>query len=471
MITLNQVTANIAREFAKLKGAKFEEQLDEIKKMREEVKKQQKLTKKGLSKDPATAKAADEEIVRLNGLLKPMIIDQKSAKDHLAAVQEFETRIAERLTDKDPNGHVTALINKYLNERREGYPRLPPKIVSEDTEDAEDAKDANSATKAVVLLWARYSGGNSPNGYNPAGDSSVGGQKQLVDAAKDAFEKNGIPCTIVTVGHDRLVNGRPYFYRVENYNLGEFYNDDNLKTLGRLGQALFFKQLKECYPNALYQIGQKTGAMDIGALMGIPTLYLEKKADSDGARMKIWAENLPYYDYVDLTEDHTYLGKVLTQFNKLPKKAQDAYRMLPEKDNAAPLSFKEKKKQEVAQARKIRMLQTLVWLDTNNKLSQLHGFHEVKGNVGFETLQAQVLAVADPEILTRWENQIYTQQESEEKYSGQDPGRIKNKLGGLIQSYRRDVNAKSKAAALVKRNAGAPPPSNGGKQTILSQKP
>ncbi|KAF2812179.1 uncharacterized protein BDZ99DRAFT_460946 [Mytilinidion resinicola] len=45
---------------------------------------------------------------------------------------------------------------------------------------AELPKDADK----VLLLWARYSGGNKDEGYNPQGDSSLQGQAQLVAAAK-----------------------------------------------------------------------------------------------------------------------------------------------------------------------------------------------------------------------------------------------------------------------------------------------
>ncbi|KAJ5623004.1 hypothetical protein N7490_011609 [Penicillium lividum] len=364
VISVAQATANIARTYAAYKGEESAQQFDAIKNNRNLVKEQQALIteERKKSNDSPEMKKINEGIKRLNDKLVKWLADQKSVTNHFAGVKMFHDQVLKGMTGGNlHHDAVDASIDRYVQEKK-----LPPKI---------QPGGPNFASRAVVILWARYSGGNAPNGHNPDADSSVAGQKQLADIAKEVFVKAfgkkdvDMTCEVVTIGHDRIDMEKTNIFYHERYHLGEFYNDDKLKDCGRLGQAQFLAGLMKCYPEALYRLGQKTGAMEVGALLGKPTLYLEKKADDDGARMKIWAENLAYYDYAKLTADHTYLGKAMSWFDKMSKDAQKEFKIKPRQNDGVPLDFKGKKDQQRSEARDYRMLQS--WPGCNRTANYL----------------------------------------------------------------------------------------------------
>lgn len=136
----------------------------------------------------------------------------------------------------------------------------------------------------VALLWARYSGTNSLTEYNPEGDSSVQGQEELLVLLK------GMGFNVITIGHGPR-GGNPV---KSEFHVGEFYLQPPI-TADRASQTSFFLALMETYPGNLFQIGQKTGAMDCAALIGVPTLYLEHKGSHSIARMRQWVDNVQFY--------------------------------------------------------------------------------------------------------------------------------------------------------------------------------
>jgi hypothetical protein len=159
--------------------------------------------------------------------------------------------------------------------------------------------------KPVVLLWARYSGGMTSEGYNPEGDSDVHGQSQLAGLFPNYH--------IITVGHN---NGQNNGYSAL-YHLGEFYNRPFLQGTGRSGQLSFLLALMKQYPGRLFQMGQKTGGMDAGALVGIPTLYIEDKGSPSIDRMRSWTEDVvPFYRAAIIEEPPSLLGRGLRRIEK-----------------------------------------------------------------------------------------------------------------------------------------------------------
>ncbi|PVG03819.1 hypothetical protein CPB86DRAFT_848840 [Serendipita vermifera] len=172
--------------------------------------------------------------------------------------------------------------------------------------------------KTILLLWARYTGQNSPTGYNPEGDSDVVGQGQLLNLAK------GLDLEVITIGHD------PASHRNEtgvhaDYHLGEFYQNGLLTGKNRAAQVSFFLAMMQRYPGKLIQIGQKTGGMDAAALVGIPTVYIEDKRSPTTERMERWTETVPYYRRALVEDPPTSLGKALRRLN-LAFEAEDKKR-------------------------------------------------------------------------------------------------------------------------------------------------
>jgi hypothetical protein len=160
--------------------------------------------------------------------------------------------------------------------------------------------------KMVLLLWSRYSGQNTWNGYNPAGDSDPRGQEELIQAGKD------LGFIVVTIGHGpvqdrRKRSGQP---PEPDYKLGEFYEKPIINK-DRAKQFSFFLGLSQRYPKKIMQMGQKTGGMDSAALMGIPTLYIEDKESPSRERMLKWVKSVPFYSDASTEEPPSPLGKSL----------------------------------------------------------------------------------------------------------------------------------------------------------------
>lgn len=164
--------------------------------------------------------------------------------------------------------------------------------------------------KPILLLWARYTGQNSDEGYNPAGDSDVGGQRQLLDLAQDmGFQ-------VITIGHDPAVaRNEPGVYAP--CHLGEFYRHDPISGAGRAGQLSFFLALMQRYPGKIVQMGQKTGGMDAAAQVGMPTLYIEDINSPTIKRMAKWTNGaIPGYRSAITELPPTSLGKAIRILNK-----------------------------------------------------------------------------------------------------------------------------------------------------------
>ncbi|THG95387.1 hypothetical protein EW026_g6258 [Hermanssonia centrifuga] len=137
-------------------------------------------------------------------------------------------------------------------------------------------------TRKLLLLWSRYSGQNTPGGYNPAGDSDPIGQQQIIDFSRK------LDFTVITIGHDLLNAENPR----GDVHFGEFWTEDPFVDHGRPGQASLYYNLLNNYN--IVQIGQKTGGMDYAALVGVPTIYIEDVRSPSLARMQKWKEMRRY---------------------------------------------------------------------------------------------------------------------------------------------------------------------------------
>ncbi|KAK0513940.1 hypothetical protein JMJ35_003662 [Cladonia borealis] len=84
----------------------------------------------------------------------------------------------------------------------------------------DDFKSINFPTgeKPVLLLWGRYTGGNTPSGYNPEGDSDLLGQKQLLLMA----EKTLRTFDVIIIGHDPAGTTENDWVHAQCH-VGEFY--------------------------------------------------------------------------------------------------------------------------------------------------------------------------------------------------------------------------------------------------------
>ena len=159
--------------------------------------------------------------------------------------------------------------------------------------------------KRVLLLWSRYTGGNTPSGYNPAGDSDLLGQKQLLLMA----EKTLGMFDVISVGHDPAGSTEKDWVHAKCH-IGEFYLKSSIGS-SRGRHLSFMFALMQKYPGKLFQIGQKTGGMDAGAMVGIPTLYIEDSGSWSNARMQTWVGRVPFYESALVNEPPTLLGRAL----------------------------------------------------------------------------------------------------------------------------------------------------------------
>jgi hypothetical protein len=170
--------------------------------------------------------------------------------------------------------------------------------------------------ETILLIWSRYSG-SAPNGYNPAGDSSVLGQKEIIKLAEGLNLFN----TIITIGHNPDENTHT---PKGDIHLGEFWKEAGspFDGKGRPEQTSFYRLLAECYN--VVQVGQKTGGMDNAALIGIPTVYIEDKGSPQSARMQKWSNGMKRYKRAEVPEPPTPLGKALRKVQlKGPDKTSD----------------------------------------------------------------------------------------------------------------------------------------------------
>ena len=76
------------------------------------------------------------------------------------------------------------------------------------------------------------------------------------------------------------------------------------------------------YPGRLYQIGQKTGAMDAAALVGIPTVYIEDEGSPAKGRMANWIGAVPFFRCAVIKEPPTVLGKAMRSLDREIKQLQ-----------------------------------------------------------------------------------------------------------------------------------------------------
>ena len=159
--------------------------------------------------------------------------------------------------------------------------------------------------KPVLLLWSRYTGSNTPQGYNPEGDSDPLGQKQLWLMAETTLGM----FDVITVGHDPAGSLEKDWVHAKSH-LGEFYLKKSIDS-SRGRQLSFMLALMQKYPGKLFQMGQKTGGMDAGAMAGIPTLYIEDEGSGPKTRMVSWVGSVPFYECALVMEPPTFLGRAM----------------------------------------------------------------------------------------------------------------------------------------------------------------
>ena len=69
--------------------------------------------------------------------------------------------------------------------------------------------------------------------------------------------------------------------------------------------------LMQRYPGKLFQIGQKKGGIDAGAMAGIPTLYIKDIGSGTKTRIQRWVGMVQYYECVRVNELATLLRRAL----------------------------------------------------------------------------------------------------------------------------------------------------------------
>jgi hypothetical protein len=155
----------------------------------------------------------------------------------------------------------------------------------------------------ILILWSRYSG-SKPGGYNPAGDSSIAGQKEIIDWARSTHRFD----RVLTIGHD-LDSTHPT--PGGDFHLGEFWTEQNspFYQKGRPAQTSFFALLLQRHD--VVQVGQKTGGMDNAALIGVPTVYIEDVKSPQQGRMVKWSRVMQRYQRAAVSRPPTRLGQAL----------------------------------------------------------------------------------------------------------------------------------------------------------------
>lgn len=185
--------------------------------------------------------------------------------------------------------------------------------------------------KKILILWSRYSGQNGNGGYNPAGDSDITGQQQLIKMAED----KELGFTVITVGHGPTGAATPE----GKIHLGEFWKEAGspFEKEGRQGQASLYARLAALH--YVIQVGQKTGGMDNAALVKVPTVYIEDKQSPTRARMTKWTSVMPTYQCAEVSAPPTAVGKAIRASKSTPtNELQDARKLVaedakkPEKD-------------------------------------------------------------------------------------------------------------------------------------------
>ncbi|WP_441291213.1 hypothetical protein ACSRUE_12740 [Sorangium sp. KYC3313] len=87
--------------------------------------------------------------------------------------------------------------------------------------------------------------------------------------------------------------------------LGEFWKDPSFpfKDEGRFGQLRLFRHLAKTHGDNAVNVGMRSGALEGPALMGMQTVYLEERGNSQASRMEKWLgeDKLPNYHRVVLS--------------------------------------------------------------------------------------------------------------------------------------------------------------------------
>ena len=75
----------------------------------------------------------------------------------------------------------------------------------------------------------------------------------------------------------------------------------------------------ERYQGKIVQMGQKSGAMDMAALIGMPTIYIEHKTSKAVDRMQKWTKSVPWYQRALMETPPSFLGRCIETFESLPE--------------------------------------------------------------------------------------------------------------------------------------------------------
>ncbi|PVG03754.1 hypothetical protein CPB86DRAFT_793166 [Serendipita vermifera] len=161
----------------------------------------------------------------------------------------------------------------------------------------------------ILLLWSRYSGQYSDTGYNPRGDSDPKGQATLIQMSKELGFK------VITIGHGPKWDRKMAIPKEQQPDgeLGQFYENEPMKSRARAGQMSFFIALLHWFEGRIVQMGQKTGAMDAAALLGMPTLFIEEDESPNFKRMEKWLGSVPGYFRAIIKEPPSPLGRALRE--------------------------------------------------------------------------------------------------------------------------------------------------------------
>jgi hypothetical protein len=162
-----------------------------------------------------------------------------------------------------------------------------------------------------LLVWSRYSG-RKQGGYNPAGDSSVLGNTQLIKEVGSKTKRR-----VITIGHDPPSPSTKKTPTGE-VHLGEFWTNpaqgNPFLGKGRPGQTNFYYLLARRHD--VVQVGQKTGGMDNAALVGMRTVYLEDADSPQRFRMQKWVDAMPHYKGALLTEPPKRVAKAIRYYER-----------------------------------------------------------------------------------------------------------------------------------------------------------
>jgi hypothetical protein len=138
--------------------------------------------------------------------------------------------------------------------------------------------------KKYVFLWCKEGGRRAEKAHH---FTSLGTWRRLKDLIETATD-----FTPVAVGDDIGLKTTPSLVRFWKHPHWQWITSDGDTRREQLG---LWTLVAKMYKSKAASIGMRSGAIEVPALLGIRTLYLEERGNSQAERMEKWIGNVPGY--------------------------------------------------------------------------------------------------------------------------------------------------------------------------------